>query len=78
LDLLFIGIPYRTVNRITSPFNLEIYNMKRLIPYSAGANSAIVAIENLQAECRAQAFGTVRFTDASVTGMQGTWAMPDA
>jgi hypothetical protein len=78
LDLLFIGIPYRTVNRITLPFNLQIYNMKRLMPYSAGANSAIVAIENWQAECPAQAFVAVQFRDTSVTGMPGAWAMPDA
>jgi hypothetical protein len=78
LDLLFISVPYRTVNRITLPFNLKIYSMKRLMPYSAGANSAIVAIENWQAECPAQAFGAVRFRDTSVTDTPEAWAMVDA
>jgi hypothetical protein len=52
--------------------------MKRLMPYSAGANSAIVAIENWQAQCPARAFGAVRFGDARVTDMPGAWAMPAA
>jgi hypothetical protein len=77
-DLLFIGIPYRTVNRIALPFNLQICNMKGLMPYSSGAISITVAIENWHNECCAQAFRAVRLRDARFTDMRGAWAMPYA
>jgi hypothetical protein len=72
MDLLFIGIPYRIVNRITSPFNLHIDNMKGLMPCSSGASSATIAIENWQEECPAQAFGAVRSKGGKRYGRTGS------
>jgi hypothetical protein len=72
MDLLFIGIPYRTVKRITSPFNLHIDNMKGLMPCSTSAISAAVATGIWQGECPAQAFAAMSgLKEASVAAALG-------